>query len=108
MVPNAELKAQPLWQLGRVSWWCGVNIPDSVSGVTRTIGDDAVSVIANFAETATSLEISGWLGNRLDLHPRAPGNARVPSGNSWAVFGDRVQASRSHSTLAGVNETVSV
>ena len=53
----AELKAQPLWQLGRVSWWCGANIPDSVFGVTRTIGDDAVSVIANFAETATSLEI---------------------------------------------------
>ena len=54
----AELKAQPLWQRGRVLWWCADDIPDSVFGVTRTIGDDAVSVIANFADTATSFRLS--------------------------------------------------
>lgn len=54
----ASVKTTPPWHSGRVSWWCGVDVPDSVFGMTRTLGSQSVSVVANFADAAARLDLS--------------------------------------------------
>ena len=50
----ATLKRGDAWRCGRVSWWCGDDTPESVFGITRTLGAEAVSLVANVGTKPTS------------------------------------------------------
>ncbi len=43
----ATVKRGDVWRHGRVSWWCGDDTPESVFGITRTLGSSAVSLVSN-------------------------------------------------------------
>jgi glycosidase len=46
----AKLKAGAVWQHGEVTWWCSADTPDSVFGLTRTLGNSSVSLVANIGD----------------------------------------------------------
>lgn len=46
----AKLKAGPVWQHGEVSWWCSDDTPKNVFGLTRTLGNASVSLVANIGD----------------------------------------------------------
>jgi glycosidase len=46
----AKLKAGPVWQHGEVSWWCSADTPESVFGLTRTLGTASISLVANIGD----------------------------------------------------------
>jgi hypothetical protein len=92
----AALKRSDVWRQGAVSWWCDGDTPDSVFGVTRTLGARAISLVANvgskpvsFApaadvvprETVMSVGQARVANNRLDIHT-----------NSAIVFAHAVQS----------------
>jgi Alpha amylase, catalytic domain len=58
----AEVKRGDVWQHGKVSWWCSDDTPESVFGITRTLGDVAVSLVANVGSDAVSFAPAGGVG----------------------------------------------
>ena len=56
----AELKARQTWQRGAVSWWCGADIPHSVFGISRILGTEAITVLANL--NAEQVTLASGLG----------------------------------------------
>jgi glycosidase len=43
----ALVKRGDVWRYGDVSWWCSTDTPESVFGITRTLGASALSLVAN-------------------------------------------------------------
>ena len=58
----AALKLGEVWQHGKVSWWCNDNTPESVFGITRTLGASAVSLVANVGPEPISFSAADSLG----------------------------------------------
>lgn len=58
----ASLKRGEVWQHGKVSWWCDDNTPESVFGITRTLGASAVSLLANVGPEPISFSAADSLG----------------------------------------------
>ena len=53
----AGLKQRPVWQDGCSSWWSHPETPESIFGLTRSLGVQSVSVVANFADSTTRVAI---------------------------------------------------
>ena len=53
----AMLKARREWTGGTVSWWIGDEVPDSVFGLTRSLGRTSTTVLANFSNTPVAVPL---------------------------------------------------
>jgi hypothetical protein len=86
----AALKRGDLWRFGIVSWWCADDTPESVFGITRTVGASAVSLVANVGSEPVSFAPTGGVhsGEVAMVVGRAGvANNRIDAGaNSAVVF----------------------
>jgi glycosidase len=54
----AAIKQGHVWRYGAVSWWADDATPDSVFGITRALGSEAVSLVVNVGESPVSFASS--------------------------------------------------
>jgi glycosidase len=87
----AALKRGHVWRYGSVSWWTDDATPDSIFGITRVLGSEAVSLVVNVGDSPVSFAPSRSIVNAMSL--LSVGNqARVDpllialGDNSGAVF----------------------
>ncbi len=59
----AKLKIGDVWQRGEVSWWCSPDTPESVFGITRSVGNESVSLVANVGNEPVRFSPSHQLTN---------------------------------------------
>ena len=53
----AMLKDRREWRDGAVSWWTSEEVPDAVFGLTRSLGGESTTVLANFADAPVTVPI---------------------------------------------------
>ncbi len=53
----ATLKDRREWSGGAVSWWTSDELPDAVFGLTRSIGGESTTVLANFSDAPVTVPI---------------------------------------------------
>ena len=51
----AKLKVRREWTCGAVSWWLNDEVPDSVFGLTRSLGGVSTTVLANFSDAPVAV-----------------------------------------------------
>ena len=58
------LKDRPEWRGGAVSWWTDDEVPDAVFGLTRSLGGESTTVLANFAGVPVTVAIPQFILKR--------------------------------------------
>ena len=53
----AMLKDRREWRDGEVTWWTSDEVPDAVFGLTRSLGGQSTTVLANFADASVTVPI---------------------------------------------------
>ncbi len=53
----ATLKDRPEWRTGGVEWWTHDDVPDAVFGLTRSLGRQSTTVLANFSDAPVTVSI---------------------------------------------------
>jgi glycosidase len=90
----ATLKRGNVWQHGKVSWWCHDDTPESVFGITRTLGTTAVSLVANVGSESVSFAPTGGVHTaevEMVVGQATLANHRIDvASNSAVVFTHRV------------------
>ncbi len=60
----SALKDRPEWRGGAVSWWTGDEVPDAVFGLTRSLGGESSTVLANFDSVPVTVAIPQFMYTR--------------------------------------------
>jgi hypothetical protein len=85
----AAVKRGDVWRHGKVSWWCDADTPESVFGITRTLGGLSVSLVANVGVEPVSFAPTGGVGGSEVVmsvgHASVAGN-RIDMGADSAVI----------------------
>jgi glycosidase len=51
----AQLKNRSEWRSGEVLWWTSEDVPDAVFGLTRSLGGESTTMLANFSDAQVTI-----------------------------------------------------